>query len=188
MVLRFLLNQIKPSNEQLRSKDAGRFTHLRIQLYQFLLRRLLRTYLHYAISDTIIINSGSVKITHEFRDLGFESELIRNKIEFKSDMISHSMPLLIRKSRATCHFLFFNFKSLLSLYIDGKELFIKHDESCSIDGTVNGRIRCSSHKKMITQSIIEIFISDKLKQQIFFMPDNHSNTIEKRGFDIDTSF
>lgn len=188
MILRFLLNQVKPSNEQLRSKSDGRFTHLRIQLYQFLLRRLLRTYLHYAISDTIVINSGSIKIAHEFRDLGFESELIRNKIEFKSDMISHSMPLLIRKSRATCNFLFFNFKSLLSLYIDGKELFIKHDGSYSIDGTINGRVRCSLHKKMITQSIIEIFTSDKLKTTNLFVSDNHSNTIGKRGFDIDASF
>ena len=58
MLLRSLSNLIKPSNEQLRNKTNGQFTRLKIWLYQLLLRRLLKSYLHYAISDSIIINNG----------------------------------------------------------------------------------------------------------------------------------
>lgn len=156
MLLRSLSNLIKPSNEQLRNKTNGQFTRLKIRLYQLLLRRLLKSYLHYAISDSIVINNGDIKIVHEFRDLGFESELIRNRIGFKSDMISHSLPIMIRKSKATRNFSFFNFKNLLSIYVDGKELFIKHDETFSIDGTVQGKIKCSTNDSCVSQSIIKI--------------------------------
>lgn len=159
MWLRFLSNIIKPSNEQLRSKSNGKFTRLNIWLYQWLLRRLLKTYLHYAISDTVIINNGDIKIVHEFRDLEFESELVRNRIDFKSEMISHTIPVSMRKNKATRNFSYFNFKNLLSIYVDGKELFIKHDEEFSIDGTIEGKLKCPSQKKCISQSIIEILAS-----------------------------
>lgn len=239
MLLRSLSNLIKPSNEQLRNKTNGQFTRLKIRLYQLLLRRLLKSYLHYAISDSIVINNGDIKIVHEFRDLGFESELIRNRIGFKSDMISHSLPIMIRKSKAIHNFSFFNFKNLLSIYVDGKELFIKHDETFSIDGTVQGKIKCSTNDSCVSQSIIKILYqkncleplnntpdqrakltSDKKptnqrqrkiatspniferereispittpkvstadKTEIIY--DNQPKAIEKKGFDIDTSF
>ena len=239
MLLRFLSNFIKSSNEQLRCKNTGKFLSFKIWLYQLMLRRLLKTYLHYAISDTIIIGDGNIKIVHEFRDLGFESELVRNKINFKADIISHSIPILIRKSKATRKFFYFNFKNLLSIYVDGKELFIKHDETFSIDGTVEGKIKCSINSDCISQSIIKILhqknciepLNNTLRQQTKLTPDKKSTNqrqrktatstniferergispittpkvstadkteiihdiqpkaIEKKGFDIDTSF
>lgn len=240
MLVKCLLYFIKPSNEQLRNKTNGQFTRLKIWLYQLLLRWLLKTYLHYAISDSIIINNGDIKIVHEFRDLGFENELIRNKIGFKAEMINHSTPILIRKSKAIHNFSFFNFKNLLSIYVDGKELFIKHDEAFSIDGTVQGKIRCSTNDNCISLSIIQILhhincsesLSNTPHQQTELIPDkkqttnqrqrkttispniferereispittpkkstadkteiiydNQPKAIEKKGFDIDTSF
>lgn len=239
MLLRFLSNLIKPSNEQLRNKTNGQFTRLKIWLYQLLLRHLLKSYLHYAISDSIIINNRDIKIVHEFRDLGFESELIRNRIGFKSDMISHSLPIMIQKSKAIRNFSFFNFKNLLSIYVDGKELFIKHDKTFSIDGTVLGKIKCSTNDSCVSQSIIEILyqknclepLNNTPNQQTNLTPnkkptnqrqrktatspniferergilpttskkvltadkteiiyDNQPKAIEKKGFDIDTSF
>lgn len=239
MLLRFLLNLIKPTNEQLRSKTNGKLARLKIWLYQLLLRRLLKTYLHYAISDSIIINNGDIKIVHEFRDLEFENELIRNKIGFKSEMLSHSIPILIRKSKAIRNFSFFKIKNLLSIYVDGKELFIKHDEAFSIDGTVQGKIKCSTNVSCVSQSIIKILYqkncleplnntpnqqtkltSDKkttnqrqrktatspniferereispittpkvsIADKTEIICDNQPKAIEKKGFDIDTSF
>ena len=55
-------------------------------------------------------------------------------------MISHSLPIMIRKSKATCNFSFFNFKNLLSIYVDGKELFIKKDGSYSFTYDVNDEV------------------------------------------------
>ena len=174
MLLRFLSNIIKPSNEQLRNKTNGQFTRLKIWLYQLLLRRLLKSYLHYAISDSIVINNGDIKIVHEFRDLGFESELIRNRIGFKSDMISHSLPIMIRKSKAIRNFSFFNFKNLLSIYVDGKELFIKHDETFSIDGTVQGKIKCSTNDSCVSQSIIKILYQKNCLEPLNNTPDQRT--------------
>lgn len=239
MLLRFLFSLIKPSNEQLRCNNVGKFSRLKIWLYQWLLKRLLKTYLHYAISDTIIIDNGNIRIVHEFRDLGFESELVRNKINFKQDIISHSIPLSIQKSKSIRYFYFFKFKSLLSLYVGGKELFIKHDEACSIDGTLMGKIKCSSKNNCLTtQSIIDIlspqkgtepltntyqhtklanndrpfsrrqkknmplqniFEGEKVISPIIALKDlkidktevihgNQPKAIEKKGFNIDTSF
>lgn len=239
MLLKLLTNILKPSNEQLRCKNMGKFLAFKIWLYQLLLRRLLKTYLHYVISDSIVINNGDIKIVHEFRDLGFESELIRNRIGFKSDMVSHSLPILKRKSKAIRNFSLFNFKNLLSIYVDGKELFIKHDEAFSIDGTVQGKIKCSTKDNCISQSIIQILhqrncfepLNNTLHQHTKLTPnkkstiqrqrktatapnlferernlspviipkvskadkseiiyDNQPKAIEKKGFDIDTSF
>lgn len=127
----------------------------------------------------------------------------------------------------------------MSIYVDGKELFIKHDETFSIDGTVQGKIKCSTNDSCVSQSIIKILYqkncleplnntsdqrtkltSDKKptnqrqrktatspnifdrereispittpkvstadKTEIIY--DNQPKAIEKRGFDIDTSF
>ena len=89
MLFRVLLNILKPSNEQLRGETTGK-----IKMYHFLLRQLLKTYLHYAMSDIITIDNGNVKIVHEFRDLEFEDELIRNKIKFKSDLLDKPLAKL----------------------------------------------------------------------------------------------
>lgn len=166
MLLRILLGLIKPSNEQLRCKKAGKFVRLKILLYQFLLRRVLKTYLHYAISDTIVVDKGKIKIVHEFRDLGFESELLRNKIDFKSEMISISAPISMRKSKMVGYFTCFKFKDVLSVYVDGKELFVKHDEKYSIDGTVKGKFKASVIENKFQQSLIEILTQVKRVQEV----------------------
>ncbi|MBO5835026.1 MAG: hypothetical protein J6R12_03210 [Bacteroidales bacterium] len=175
---------------------------------------------------------------HEFRDLLFESELVRNKINFKTDIINHSLPLSTQKGKSIHNFHYFRFKSLLSLYIGGKELFIKHDEACSVDGTLMGSIKCSSNNSCLFQSFIEILpshnniesltmpvklsksatnnnslgkrqrkrfptqnlferekvispISNTMESKIAMIEDvgkNQPKAIEKKGFDIDTSF
>lgn len=154
MLFRVLLNILRPSNEQLRGKATGK-----IKMYHFLLKRLLKTYLHYAMSDIITIDNGNVKIVHEFRDLEFEDELIRNKIKFKSDLLTMSFPIIRRKSKAVLHARYFKFKNVLSVYVGEKELFVKHDEYCSVDGTVNGKLKGSSNDNYLSQSIIEILSS-----------------------------
>lgn len=156
MLLRLFLNTIKPSNKELKSKTRGIFTKIKILLYQSMLKRLLKTYSHYAISDTIFINSRKIKIVHEYRDVEFENELVRNKIPFKPKVTDASIPMTRQKSRRTRHLSYFNFKSLLTAYVDARKVFVKHDESYSVYGDINGRIKVSSANDAITQSVIEI--------------------------------
>jgi hypothetical protein len=128
---------------------------------------------------------------------------------------------------------------LLSLYINGEALFIKHGDVYSVDGTIKATIKYSSNDSFISQSIIEILTlynkiqkdnlkdpkvnhinktsidnnsmhrANKSKQPLFvkdkvIMPiapktvlesdeeeigyDSQHKSIEKVGFDIDTSF
>lgn len=156
MFLRLFLHILKPTNEQLKSKSNGTFVRYKIKIYRLLLIRLLKTYLHYQLSDTILINKGQIKIVHEFRDVAFESELLRNRITIIPELVNHSIPVSTRKSKGKHHFLFFDFKNLLSIYIGGKELFVKHDDKYSIDGTVGAKIKCSSNTANLSQSIIDI--------------------------------
>lgn len=156
MLLRLFLNTIKPSNKELKSKTNGIFTKMKILLYQFMLKRLLKTYFHYATSDTIFINSRKIKIVHEYRDVEFENELLRNKIAFKPKVTEASIPITRQKSNRTRHFSYFNFKSLLTAYVDARKVFVKHDESYSVYGDINGRIKISSANDAISQSVIEI--------------------------------
>ena len=53
-------------------------------------------------------------------------------------------------------FKYFKWKDLKSIYVDDKELFIKHDDSLSINGNVTGKIKTSSSEDIIIRSIIEL--------------------------------
>lgn len=237
MLLRFLLNLIKPSNKQL--KNTEWYSRLHIWLYQLLLKQLLKTYLQYAVSDTIVIYDGRVKIVHEFKDPEFENELARNEIASKSEMAGYSLPISIQKRRSRTLYSYFKFSSLLSLYADGEDLSVIHDEAFSVEGTARGKCNCLTGDNYVLQSIIRITSSENEQfaqslspQQQQGIPSNQNTTatqrpkrnkrphifgreenissitqkrssqtpttkltgdtgtesIEKRGFDIDTSF
>lgn len=159
MLLRVLIYLIRPSDEQLHKRNNRWFIKTKIWLYKRLLRRLLRSYNHYAIYDTILLNQGRIKVVHEYRDLEFESELRRNKITFKEDVVSQSFPLVKPKSSLKWYFGYFRFKSKLSLYADGKELFISHDDNYSVDGTLLPKIKSSVKEDAMTHSIIKVVSS-----------------------------
>lgn len=240
MFFRFLFWLLKPSDGLLRRRSLTLFERVRLSLYRFLLKQLLKTYSHYAISDTILIDGGRIKIVHEYRDPGFENELVRNKIDFKSRMEAVPFPVNERKSKTERHFGYFNFKNLLSLYIDGNELFVKHDGNHSIDGAVKCKVKHAIPVAGISQSVIEVLSSfsavsahsaattlgrerlplgstpakpavkpKRILKNIFnrekeiqsvtlpdvkpqtppvAVPANEPSKIEKKGFDIDTSF
>lgn len=164
MLLRLLLKLIKPTNEQLRKSSCGKFTEFKIRIYQSALKKLLKAYTHYAISDTVTIGNRNIKIVHEYRDLEFENELIRNRIKFKPGLETATMPSVTRKSSVKRHFGYFRFKDLLSIYVGDKELFVKHDDTHSIDGTVKGRIRCSCDSSCTAQSVIDILLAEKVER------------------------
>lgn len=147
---------LKPSNEWLRKKSNGTFRRMRVRLYQSILRCLLKSYRHYAISDTISIDGGRIKIIHEFRDLEFENELVRNGIDVRPYLLSCEMSFSNSKGSPSGCFKYFKWKDLKSIYVDDKELFIKHDDSLSINGNVTGKIKTSSSEDIIIRSIIEL--------------------------------
>ena len=234
MFLRFLMKLIKPTNEQLRHSKSDKWIARQTQsIYKCMLNQLHKSYLYYAIHDTITIDNGRVKIVHEFRDIEFENELKRNGIDTRPYLLSATLPFSTLKSKSKKWYGYFRFKDLFSVYIDDKEVFVKNDSSHSTSGTVTANIKVSSSSDIIRRSFIEIKsnpnesikerqkeLSSSLKasaktphkdmnvpqRKNIFERDvihaarqttseknaekrmNESEIIEKRGFEIDTTF
>lgn len=221
MLLRVFLKMIKPSDSQLRKSGRGKLCTYKVLIYQYFLRRLLETYSRYAIYDTITIGDN-VKVMHEFRDIEFEKELQRNKIDCHLKMRMSYLPVTYTKSRHKSHFQYFRFKDLFVLCIDGKDVYIRHDDQYLIDGSLTCKLKCASSKEGLSQSLIELGKMDnkpvkpdkKLKSSgPLFSKDRHitpiplkasanaeigkvvekkpgmvPDPIERRGFEIDSSF
>lgn len=204
MFLRFLMRLIKPTNEQLRNvKGNNRLSRYTLKLYQWLLGRLQKSYLHYAISDTIIQENSRIKIIHEFRDIEFENELKRNGIDIRPHMLATTFPINARKNKRKIWYGYFRFKDLLSIYINDKELFVKHDSSFSTSGTTLATVKKSSSSDIIDRCVIELFSEQEHKQNTARIESNITQSakevskenpktkfavIEKQGFEIDTTF
>lgn len=156
MFFRLFLLLIKPSNKSLKKKAPGTLLKMRIWLYKFILKRMLKTYAHYAISDSIAIGNGKIKILHEYRDLDFEKELARNSIVFTSDSISTELPATIKKGKSRWKLKYFKFKDSLHVSVNGKNLAISHDELHNIYGSAKGKARCTHAKGILSQSVIEL--------------------------------
>lgn len=156
ILFRLFMHLLKPSDEQLKKKSNGTFIRMCIQLYQSILKYLLKSYKHYAILDIISIDSERIKIVHEFRDLFFEHELMRNGINIRPHLLSKDGDVAIYKGRSGFWFKYFKWKDLKSIYIDNNELFIKHDNSLSINSNATINVKSSSEKDIIFRSIIEL--------------------------------
>ena len=139
---------IRPSDSLLKRKKPDGFDKFRIRLYQGILKRLMKSYAYYAVYDTIEIQERGVTIRHEFRDLAFESELKRNKLEF---------PHKMQKQRS--HFRYFRFIDSLYMTVDGKDLCVKHDDAVAISGKLKNKTRYLSGTGGIPQSVTEVLLS-----------------------------
>lgn len=157
MLLRLFLEVVKPTNEQLRkSKNNSWLSQTTLNVYQWFLRILQKTYLYYAISDTVVLENGHIKIIHEFRDLEFENELKRNGIDIRLHMLTTSIPFNAQKKKKGLWFKYFRFSNLVSIYVDDKELFIKHDSSFSITGTMRTKLKTTSPSDILYGSVMEV--------------------------------
>ena len=170
MLLRFFLKVVKPTNEQLRRpNDSSWLSKATLNVYQWFLSILQKTYLYYAISDTVVLEKGRIKIIHESRDIEFENELKRNGIDIRLHMLTTSMPFNAHKKRKGLWYKYFRFSDLVSVYIDDKELFIKHDSFFSISGTMQASLKTSSPSDILYGSVMEVI-------PILF-PKNYDQTI-----------
>ncbi len=156
LLLKLFMYFLRPSDERLRKKTNGTLIRMCIRLYQSILKWLLKSYRHYAISDTISIDSGRIKIVHEFLDPEFENELRRNNIDVRQHMIVREMPFTSLKSKHDYCFKYFKWEDCKSIYIEDNGLFIKHDDYLSVNGNVLANIQSSSTEDIIVRSIVKL--------------------------------
>lgn len=156
MLLRLLLKLLKPTDQELRRKSNGRLVRCKVGIYQFCLKQLAGSYSHYAMSDTVVIYNDALRITREFRDVGFENELNRNKISFTSPLTSQTFPMTRQKNKARRFFYYFRFEDLLRITIDGKELVIRHNDCYTIDGSVNAGLKCTDKRGGFSRAVVSV--------------------------------
>lgn len=156
MFLRLFMLIIKPSDKILKSRSNGALNTFRIELYDFILKRLLKSYSHYAISDTVLIESKGVKLIHEYRDMEFENELSRNKISFLPRVKAVTLPYSQRKPRRKSFFSYFRFKDTLAVDVDGKKLYLAHDDIYSVSGNLKANAKCSGDYIGLPIGMIEV--------------------------------
>lgn len=145
-----------PTDPELRRKSDGRLVRWKTRIYQFCLKSLAVSYSHYAMSDTVVIDNGAIRITRELRDVEFENELNRNKISFTSPLTSQTFPMTRQKNKARKFFYYFRFEDFLRITIDGKELYIRNNDRHTIDGTVNACLKCTENGEGLSMSVINI--------------------------------
>ncbi|MCM1168672.1 MAG: hypothetical protein NC324_01905 [Bacteroides sp.] len=148
-MLRLFLRMVRPSNEQLCKVQSNGRSRFRIKMYKFLLKRLKRSYLYYAISDTIVLQNEDIRIVHEFRDMAFENELRRVGVDIRPQMASSAMPCRMARRGNQHHYKCFKFKDLLNFYRGNEELFLTHDKEISVEGTMRGGV-----KKSLSEDIV----------------------------------
>lgn len=191
MLLRFFLNLIKPTNEQLRSSGGdGKLSRFKLRVYKRMLEMLQKSYLRHAISDTVILENGSIKIVHELRDVEFENELNRNGIDIRPRMMTSAIPLNVHKVKRGMWRGYFRFKDLLSIYVDNEELFIKHDEAFSLCGNVPVMVKVSLAEDIIARSLVEIkadnrhsqLVADKKSEETYWSQNTTNKPRNKRLF------
>lgn len=147
---------LSPSDALLKRKSCSALSRFRISLYRSILKSLRKSYSHYAICDSIDVDGGDIKLIHEYRDLKFERELARNRIEYKVGFQGEASPMKIGKSKRKLWFNYFSFTDTIRIDINGKAFVIKHGDYHEISGSIKSKIKHSSD--IISRAEIELIL------------------------------
>lgn len=133
---------------------------IRINLYYWLLRKMMPIYMKGAVSDSIDL--GNVQIIHNVRDFGFENELSRFNLNINPNLVKDRIPFYQKDNnykRNNC----FNWDESLMVYKGGQKYYIKHGKNLSVDTDIIGTLKTSSENESIQCTE---FIANYQKQAI----------------------
>lgn len=191
---------LRPSNENLFQTNKERLLRLKITIYQWLLRRLLRSYRQYAVYDVITDYDNSFRIVHERRDIAFEEELHRNGIDTRPQMLECGLPVQRKLCGSKCHQGYFKFKDLVSVYNGDKQIYIKRDVDLQVESTLSAAFKVSSandifcRTEIILDNVSEILESpintdeSKSKDSSVNVEYEPSYNTSLKGFEVDNDF
>ncbi len=182
MLLQLIIKILKPSNDLLKKRKKHRFARIQIWLYKCVLKQLSKTYAYYAISDQIII-SRHISVIHEYRDLEFEEELRRNKIDITPKLRLTIDRQFLNKKCAQRPFYLFKFKDVLIINTNERKIEINRSQESLIDSSEKLKVKTSSDGDIIKRSIIEVVGEiDKTNRQINRVETSKSSTTTKNMF------
>ena len=140
LLLKWLRPEVVPSP---RRKKIPFGTQVQLYLYRRCIKRLAKWYPRYAFSDSITLGgSPTARITHEHRDLAFEAEIKRIRMQMPNDMVdcigltSHFPD----KRKSQRYYDCFHFEDHLIFEIDGKKISIDHGQGRSFVSSLKGKL------------------------------------------------
>lgn len=143
--MQLLLKLLRPKTvPSPRRKKIPFGIRVRLSLYRSCLKKRRKWYSRYAFADTIVISgSPQVKLYHEFRDISFEAELKRLRIQVPESMLdrgSESSSLPAKWGRRP-FFGEFKFRDTYRLEVGGQRISIEHGDGRSFVSTIKGRLK-----------------------------------------------
>ena len=130
-----LISLIRPADEVLRKRKLTVSQRFRLWLYRFMLKRNLRMYRRYAVSDKVAMDNGRVVVVHELRDLEFEKEIIKAGVANRIVLKVAAAPFDYKPGPVSLAWHRFHFTDTLKVIVDGREVLVEHGESFKVTTT-----------------------------------------------------
>ena len=131
-------------------------TRIRLEAYRKCLKVLRKWYGRYAFSDVVTLpGRPQTKVVHEFRDLSFEAELKRLRIQVPENTIVRNRQASARKRSFGClpHFRDFRFVDTMTLVIGGQRIAVSRGLDDSFSSTLNGILKETDENSLIRKYI-----------------------------------
>lgn len=190
-MLRTLLWWIRPEKSNHRDSLWYKGRALCYRSIMMLLRRLYR---RYAISDTITLYKQGLIIVQERRDVEFEEALYELGVDVTPKMIeTATLPKVEKPMWGHRPFLrFFHFTDTLHVYVNDKEILLKHNMGVTCQSDVDATVKISASSDIINRTWFRGELRQDVQQQIDYSsaPEKTMKSFKKqcRGVEIDESF
>ncbi len=123
-----LLYVLRPQESVWRRRKLTGADRLQVSMYRWLLKRGLKAYRNFAVSDVVSCAGGRMKIIHEYRDLEFEGMLRTAKVATPLSYKAALCPFESNVGRGKHGWKWFNFTDTLIVEIDGQKVNVEHGE------------------------------------------------------------
>lgn len=153
--MRLLLKWLRPVTvPSSRRKNIPFRTRLQFSLYRECLKVLQKWYQKYAFSDTVVISGHpAIRVSHEHRDIDFESELKRLRLPIQDDMIERqgASSSQLTKTKRRRYYNCLRFKDHFVLDIAGQKVAIDHADGRTIVSTIKGVLKESDANSIVSK-------------------------------------
>lgn len=196
-MLHYIRKKLSPSIEIIDQSNHTFIQKVWILLYKINIKLLRNLYKAYSVSDTIELDD--VKITHEYRDFGFEKEMSLIGIDISPKTESCGVSFSMKNRGLHWGRAFFDMCDSLTLYKGNKEFRINHSKKIETFSSFLGNAKFSNKSDIISRFSFSI-IADENKPLISKSDSSKKNnnasksdssqtyTRRNRAMEIDDSF
>ena len=162
-MLRTLLNLLNPYKKDQLRREPGFLQQVRVSIYKWCIKRLIRFYKAYSYYDIIVV--GDVEIRQICRDRVFEEWLSQMKIDIASRLKPASTLPMDRSSSYWFRpfYKFFHFDRVTTIVWEGKTIVYDRTFDLSIVSDINGQLKLSDEKAIVRKSVFKTIVPNREK-------------------------